>query len=54
MSVTISYLFTNFIIIFLCQADEFNNDIMKEVREELVVPVDQEHLDMYASLNKEQ
>jgi len=27
---------------------------MKEVREELVVPVDQEHLDMYASLNKEQ
>jgi len=27
---------------------------MKEVRGELAVPVDQEHLDMYASLNKEQ
>jgi hypothetical protein len=27
---------------------------MKEVREELAVPVDQEHLDMYTSLNKEQ
>jgi ATP-dependent DNA helicase PIF1 len=40
--------------LFLCQADEFNNDIMKEVREELAVPVDQEHLDMYTSLNKEQ
>ena len=53
-TVTISYLFTDFIIIFLCQVDEFNNDIMKEVREELAVPVDQEHLDMYASLNNEQ
>ena len=47
-------LFTNSIIIFLCQADDFNNDIMKEVREELAVPVDPEHLDIYTSLNKEQ
>ena len=27
---------------------------MKEVREELAMPVDQEHLDMYASLNNKQ
>jgi hypothetical protein len=38
----------------LCQADKFNNDITKEVREELAVPIDQEHFNMYASLNKEQ
>ncbi|KAL6896782.1 hypothetical protein ACP4OV_007354 [Aristida adscensionis] len=33
---------------------EFSNDIMKQVREELSVSIDQEHLDIYTSLNKEQ
>jgi ATP-dependent DNA helicase PIF1 len=33
---------------------EFSNDTMKEVREELSIHVDQEHLDLYKSLNVDQ
>ncbi|KAL6873859.1 hypothetical protein ACP4OV_013941 [Aristida adscensionis] len=33
---------------------EFSKDIMREVREELSVGINQEHLEMYATLNEEQ
>jgi ATP-dependent DNA helicase PIF1 len=39
---------------FLCEIGEFSKDIMREVREELSVGVDQEHLDIKGCLNKEQ
>ena len=42
------------ISIFTCQTAEFPNDILREVREELSVGVDEEHLEIKGSLNKEQ
>ena len=39
---------------FSYQTAEFSNDILSEVREELSVGVDQEHLEIKGSLNKEQ
>ena len=42
------------ISIFTCQTSEFSNDILREVREELLVGVDQERLEIKGSLNKEQ
>ncbi|KAL6909791.1 hypothetical protein ACP4OV_001450 [Aristida adscensionis] len=40
--------------VFLRLMMQFSNDNMREVREELSVGVDQEHLNIHASLNKEQ
>jgi len=39
---------------FSYQTAEFSNDILREVREELSMGVDQEHLEIKGSLNKEQ
>jgi ATP-dependent DNA helicase PIF1 len=38
----------------ICDEGRSSNDMMKEVREEQNVYIDQEHLDIYGSLNKEQ
>jgi hypothetical protein len=38
----------------VCDVSGSSNDIKKEVREEQNVSIDQEHLDIYESLNKEQ
>ena len=38
----------------ICDEGQSSNDMMKEVREEQNVSIDQEHLDIYESLNKEQ
>ena len=38
----------------ICDMGPTSIDMMKEVREEQNVPVDQEHLDIFYSLNKEQ
>jgi len=38
----------------ICDVGRSSNDMMKEVREEQNIAIDQEHLDIYESLNKEQ
>ena len=38
----------------ICDVGRSSNDMMKEVREEQNIAIDQEHLDIYESLNKKQ
>ena len=38
----------------VCDVGQSSSDMMKEVREEQNVTIDQEHLHIYESLNKEQ
>ena len=38
----------------ICDEGRSSNNMMKEVREEQNISIDQEHLDIYESLNKEQ